>query len=121
MILYKLYRKKKALREKYLHLEFFRSIFPYIRTEYGSPYQSDCGKLRTRKIPNKDTFYAVISNTEIFDMISNTSLCRVARLSTFFTENLQVNASVDNKIKYYFFSSTTGMQSYSNNMRVVTA
>ena len=59
MIIYKLYRKKKTLREKYLYLEFFRSIFPYIRTEYGSPYQSDCGKIRTRKIPNKGTFHAV--------------------------------------------------------------
>ena len=54
-------------RKKCPYLEFFWSVFSRIRTEYGdlqSLYfrtQSEYGKIRIRKAPNTDTFYAVLS------------------------------------------------------------
>ena len=49
-----------ALCEKCLYLEFFWSVFSYIRTEYVSFHiQYECGKIRTRKNPNKDSFHVV--------------------------------------------------------------
>ena len=57
-----------SLREKCPISEFLWSVFSGIRTKYGeirsiSPYsalliQSKCGKMRTRKTPNTDTFQA---------------------------------------------------------------
>ena len=49
---------------------FFWSVFSRIRTEYGDlrvhlRIQSECGKIRTRKSPNTDTFYAVF-RTHLF-------------------------------------------------------
>ena len=44
---------KQILREKCAHSKFFLSVLPRI--------QSECGKIRTRKTPNKDTFHAVCS------------------------------------------------------------
>ena len=47
-----------TLREKCLYLEFFLSVFTSIRT-ISLRIQSECGKIRTRRTPNTDTFYAV--------------------------------------------------------------
>ena len=46
------------------HSEFFWSVFSRIRTEYGEisvshRIQSECGKIRTRKTLNTDTFHEV--------------------------------------------------------------
>ena len=54
------------MREKCPYSEFFWSVFSRIRTEYGEilrtlSIQSECGKIRTRKTPNTDTFLAVFS------------------------------------------------------------
>ena len=55
----------KTLREKCPYLQFFWSVFPCIRTEYGKirsisvRIQSECGKIQTRKTPNMDTFHSV--------------------------------------------------------------
>ena len=58
----------EVLREKCPYSELFWSVFSLNQTEYGeigsiSPYsvciQSECGKKRTRKTPNTDTFHAV--------------------------------------------------------------
>ena len=40
---------------------FFWSVFFRIQTNYGDiqSIQSECGKIRTRKTPNKDTFHKV--------------------------------------------------------------
>ena len=53
-----LYRK---LREKCSYSEFFWSAFSRIRTEYCVclRFQFECGKIRTRKSSNTDTFQAV--------------------------------------------------------------
>ena len=50
-----------TLREKCLYSEFFWSVFPHIRTEYGKirRIQSECGKIRSRKTPNTDTFHTI--------------------------------------------------------------
>ena len=52
-----------SLRENCLYLEFFWSVFSRIWTEYGISLriQSKCGKIRTRKSSNTDTFHAVES------------------------------------------------------------
>ena len=52
---------KSTLREKCPYSEFFWSVFSRIRTEYGVSLriQSECGKIRTRKTPNTDTFHVV--------------------------------------------------------------
>ena len=49
------------LREEGPYSEFFWSVFSRIRTEYGGilRIQSECGKIRTRKTPNTDTFHVV--------------------------------------------------------------
>ena len=52
------------LREKCLYSEFFSSYFPAfgLNTERYSVFvyiQSLCAKIRTKKIPNTDTFHAV--------------------------------------------------------------
>ena len=54
-------RKRISLRKKYPYSELFRSVFSRIWTEYGVSLriQSECGKIRTRKTPNADNFYAV--------------------------------------------------------------
>ena len=52
-----------SLREKCPYSDFFWSVFSRIRTEYGEYIlrnQSKCGKIRTRKTPNTDTFHAII-------------------------------------------------------------
>ena len=60
-------RKKVMLRialgEKYPYLEFFGSVFSLIRTDYSVPLhvQSECRKIRNKKIPNTDFFHAVLS------------------------------------------------------------
>ena len=46
-----------TLREKCLYLEFFWSVSLRI--------QSECGKIRTRKTPNTDTFQAVLMLVKI--------------------------------------------------------
>ena len=46
------------LREKSPYSEFFRPVFP----DMSLRIQSECGKLRTRKCPNTDTFYAAYLN-----------------------------------------------------------
>ena len=53
-----------ALREKFPYWEFCWSVFSRIRTEYGEilRIQSKCGKIKTRKTPNMDTFHAVSSS-----------------------------------------------------------
>ena len=45
------------MREKYRYLEFFWSVF---RCFVSLRIQSKCGKIRTRKTPNTDTFHAVL-------------------------------------------------------------
>ena len=56
---------KYTLPEKCPYSEFFWPVFSRIRTEYGARVsvriQSECGKIRTRKIPNSNTgtFHAV--------------------------------------------------------------
>ena len=47
---YGIYLRKESLREKCPYLEFFWSVFSRI--------QCECGKIRTRKTPNTDSFYA---------------------------------------------------------------
>ena len=53
--------RQVSLREKCPYSEFFCTLFSLIRTEYGEigDIQSECGKMRTRKTPNTDTFQAV--------------------------------------------------------------
>ena len=56
------------LSEKCPYLKFFWSLFSRIRTEYveirvSLPIQSEYGKIRTKKTPNTDTFYAVLTNS----------------------------------------------------------
>ena len=48
-----------TLREKCPYSKFFRSVFSHFRTEYGLRIQSECGKIRTSKSLNTDTFHAV--------------------------------------------------------------
>ena len=60
---------KDTLREKCPHSEFFWALYSRIRTEYWemrsiSPFQSEYGKIRTRKTPNTDTFHSVIFTRE---------------------------------------------------------
>ena len=50
------------LRKKCPYSEFFWSVFSRIWTVYA-PYSSKCGKIRTRKTPNTDTFYRVYLTT----------------------------------------------------------
>ena len=45
--------------EKCLYSEFFWSVFSRILSEYGE-IQSECGKMRTSKTPNTDSFHAVL-------------------------------------------------------------
>ena len=54
-----------TLREKCPYSQFFYSVFSRIRTEYeiysaNLRIQSEYWKIRTRKTPNTDTFYAEI-------------------------------------------------------------
>ena len=58
------FEPKQALRGKRLYSEFFWSVISRIWTRYGeirvSPrIQYECGKIRTIKTPNTDTFYSV--------------------------------------------------------------
>ena len=57
-----------TLREKCPYSEIFWSVFSRIQTEYGEilHIQSECGKIWSRKTPNKSTFYAVSVNGGIF-------------------------------------------------------
>ena len=53
-----------TLRKKLPCLEIFWSVLSRIWTDYGEigvsiRIQSECGKIRTRKAPNTDTFHAV--------------------------------------------------------------
>ena len=59
-VFYKLYSFHSwiPLDEKCPYLEFFWSVFSLI--------QSKCGKIRTRKTPNKETFHVVYSSSQIF-------------------------------------------------------
>ena len=58
-----------GMREKCPNSEFFWPLFSGIRTEYGEipekyfvslGIMSKCGKMRTRKAPNMDTFHAML-------------------------------------------------------------
>ena len=58
-----------GMREKCPNSEFFWPVFSGIRTEYGEipekyfvslGIMSKCGKMRTRKAPNMDTFHAML-------------------------------------------------------------
>ena len=59
-----------ALREKSPYSEFFWFAFSCIRNEYEDGVclrvQSECGKIRTRKTPNTNTFHAVMICDNIF-------------------------------------------------------
>ena len=57
-------QRTQTLCEKYPYSEFYWSVFFRIQTEYVDIgvfllIQSECGKIRTRKTPNTDTFHAV--------------------------------------------------------------
>ena len=61
------------LSEKCLSSEFFLSVFSRIRTECSDllhkyRIQSECGKIRTRKTPNADTFYVVFAGNSVGQM-----------------------------------------------------
>ena len=65
-------RWKFSLREKYLYLEFFLSVFSCIRREYGEilciyicPYSVQMRENTDQKIPNTNTFHAVSRETSI--------------------------------------------------------
>ena len=54
------------LRKKCSYSKFFWSVFSHIWTKYREYFislriQSKCGKIRTGKTPNMNTFYAVIA------------------------------------------------------------
>ena len=53
----------RSLRKNCPYSELFWPVFSHIQTEYGYSVflciQSECGKIRTRITPNKDTFHAV--------------------------------------------------------------
>ena len=52
--------KSKLLSSRYLVIDVFPAFGPNTeRYEVCLRYQSDCGKIRTRKTPNTDTFHAV--------------------------------------------------------------
>ena len=57
-------QRTQTLCEKCPYSEFYWSVFVRIQTEYVDIgvfllIQSECGKIRTRKTPNTDTFHAV--------------------------------------------------------------
>ena len=61
-----IYETLYSLCEKCSYPGFFWSVFSRIQTEYGeipsiSRSVHSCGKIRTRKYPNTDTFHAVTS------------------------------------------------------------
>ena len=58
---------KFTLRVKCPYSKFFWFVFSSIRTEYGQilRIQSECGKIRTRKTPNKDTFHSVLGLSQV--------------------------------------------------------
>ena len=78
-------RKKVMLRialgEKYPYLEFFGSVFSLIRTDYSVPLhvQSECRKIRNKKIPNTDFFHAVLSWV-VIDLQGNNHFHNILRL-----------------------------------------
>ena len=82
--------KPFKLHKKCPYAEFFWSVFSCIRTENGETRRisSDVGRMRTRKTPNMDTFYAVsLTSTNVdFDIFS---LILVTILS--WSNNLQQN------------------------------
>ena len=52
--------------------EFFWSVFSCIRTVYENiRIHSECGKIRTRKTPNMDTFHAVFNAFQFSTAHSN--------------------------------------------------
>ena len=56
---------QRPLRKKSPYSEFLWSVFSRMRAEYGEilvslRIQPGCGKIRTIKTPNTDTFYAVL-------------------------------------------------------------
>ena len=57
-----------TLCKKCPYSEFFWFVFSRIRSKYGEiqSIQSECGKIRTKKTPNTDNFYAVL----VIDLIS---------------------------------------------------
>ena len=62
--------RKVSLREKYPYLEFFWSVFTRIKTEsrdirISLHIQSEWGKMRARKTPNRDTFHALYRFTSL--------------------------------------------------------
>ena len=70
------------MREKCPYLEFFWFVFSRIRTKYGEirimerysvslHIQSECGKIRTKKTLNTDTFDAVFRG--LLNAINNSS------------------------------------------------
>ena len=64
-----------------MYLEFFWSVFSRIWIEYedlrskSSYSKSECGKIRTRKTPNMDTFHAVKCLNFNSKFAGNLSLC----------------------------------------------
>ena len=48
-------------------MEFFWSVFSRIWTEYGEirSIRSECGKIRTKKTPDTDNFYAVVGSIRV--------------------------------------------------------
>ena len=60
--------KMTLLREKCMYSEFFWSVFSRIRTEY----QSECGKILTRKTPNTDT-----SRSMLFPILIDSSFVKI--------------------------------------------
>ena len=63
------------LRKKYLHFEFFWSIFSRIETEYRVSLciQSECGKIRARETLNTDTFSAVFTSENKLFYVTTTT------------------------------------------------
>ena len=55
-----------TLHEKCSYSEFSWSVFSRIRTEYGEIRLSECGKMRTRKTPNTDTFPTVAKSLDFY-------------------------------------------------------
>ena len=55
-------KKVKATWKQHNYSEFFWSIISHI---WPLRIQSECGRIRTRKTPNTDTFHAVLSKNEV--------------------------------------------------------
>ena len=66
MFCYKVNHLLRDTAQKVSVFQVFLPVFSRIRTEYGEislRIQSECGKIRARKAPNRDAFYAVGDKT----------------------------------------------------------